>query len=159
MVVEINKLPNTITSKEAKKGNISFEDFSHETNVHREDVRKVLYELASRLEHAGEIHDWTKKEREKQFYDSKTTEKEKGLDFKKDAWYKYHVTTERHHIASHVAKDINLIDVIEMISDCCAAGLARSGKIDKIEIDPDVLMKACNNTVELVNSFIELVDD
>ena len=138
MVVEINKLPNTITSKEAKKGNISFEDFSHETNVHREDVRKVLYELASRLEHAGEIHDWTKKEREKQFYKSFT-------DAKNDI---YDVFARR-----------NRIDVIEMISDCCAAGLARSGKIDKIEIDPDVLMKACNNTVELVNSFIELVDD
>ena len=126
MVVEINKLPNT-NSREAKKGNISFEDFSNEINIHREDVKNVLYFLASKLEEAGDKHDWTKKERERQFYDSFTAAREKGLDFKKDAWYKYHVTTERHHITSHVAKDINLIDVIEMISYGCCAGLARSG--------------------------------
>lgn len=158
MVVEINKLPNT-NSREAKKGNISFEDLSNETNIHREDVKNVLYFLASKLEEAGDKHDWTKKERERQFYDSFTSAKEKGLDFKKDAWYKYHVTTERHHIASHVAKDINLIDVIEMISDCCCAGLARSGKIYDIDIKPDVLMKAFNNTVQLTKDSIKLDED
>ena len=158
MVVEINKLPNT-NSREAKKGNISFEDFSNEINIHREDVKNVLYFLASKLEEAGDKHDWTKKERERQFYDSFTAAKEKGLDFKKDAWYKYHVTTERHHIASHVAKDINLIDVIEMIPDCCCAGLARSGKIYDIDIKPDVLMKAFNNTVQLTKDSIKLDED
>lgn len=158
MVVEINKLPST-NSREANKGNISFEDFSNETNIHREDVKNVLYFLASKLEEAGDKHDWTKKERERQFYDSFTAAKEKGLDFKKDAWYKYHVTTERHHIASHVAKDINLIDVIEMISDCCCAGLARSGEIRDIEIKPDVLMKAFNNTVQLTKDSIKLDED
>lgn len=158
MVVEINKLPNT-NSREAKKGNISFEDFSNEINIHREDVKNVLYFLASKLEEAGDKHDWTKKERERQFYDSFTAAKEKGLDFKKDAWYKYHVTTERHHIASHVAKDINLIDVLEMISDCCCAGLARSGEIRDIEIKPDVLMKAFNDTVQLTKDSIKLDED
>lgn len=158
MVVEINKLPST-NSREAKKGNISFEDFSNETNIHREDVKNVLYFLASKLEEAGDKHDWTKKERERQFYDSFTAAKEKGLDFKKDAWYKYHVTTERHHIASHVAKDINLIDVLEMISDCCCAGLARSGEIRDIEIKPDVLMKAFNDTVQLTKDSIKLDED
>ena len=158
MVVEINKLPST-NSREAKKGNISFEDFSNETNIHREDVKNVLYFLASKLEEAGDKHDWTKKERERQFYDSFTAAKEKGLDFKKDAWYKYHVTTERHHIASHVAKDINLIDVLEMISDCCCAGLARSGEIRDIEIKLDVLMKAFNDTVQLTKDSIKLDED
>ena len=158
MVVEINKLPNT-NSREAKKGNISFEDFSNEINIHREDVKNVLYFLASKLEEAGDKHDWTKKERERQFYDSFTAAKEKGLDFKKDAWYKYHVTTERHHIASHVAKDINLIAVIEMISDCCCAGLARSGEIRDIELKPDVLMKAFNDTVQLTKDSIKLDED
>lgn len=158
MVVEINKLPST-NSREAKKGNISFEDFSNETNIHREDVKNVLYFLASKLEEAGDKHDWTKKERERQFYNSFTAAKEKGLDFKKDAWYKYHVTTERHHIASHVAKDINLIDVLEMISDCCCAGLARSGEIRDIEIKPDVLMKAFNDTVQLTKDSIKLDED
>lgn len=158
MVVEINKLPST-NSREAKKGNISFEDFSNETNIHREDVKNVLYFLASKLEEAGDKHDWTKKERERQFYDSFTAAKEKGLDFKKDAWYKYHVTTEHHHIASHVAKDINLIDVLEMISDCCCAGLARSGEIRDIEIKLDVLMKAFNDTVQLTKDSIKLDED
>ena len=158
MIVEIDKSPNA-DSRTADKGKVSFEDFSRDTTQHREDVKNVLYELANKLEEAGEKHDWTKKEREKQFFDSFTAAKEKGLDFKKDAWYRYHVNTERHHIASHVAKDINLIDVIEMISDCCCAGLARSGKINKVEIDHDVLMKACMNTVKLVKDSIELKED
>ena len=142
-----------------RRENISFEDFSNETNIHREDVKNVLYFLASKLEEAGDKHDWTKKERERQFYNSFTAAKEKGLDFKKDAWYKYHVTTERHHIASHVAKDINLIDVLEMISDCCCAGLARSGEIRDIEIKLDVLMKAFNDTVQLTKDSIKLDED
>ena len=69
MVVEINKLPNT-NSREAKNGNISFEDFSNEINIHREDVKNVLYFLASKLEEAGDKHDWTKKERERQFMEA-----------------------------------------------------------------------------------------
>lgn len=148
MVVDVSK------SRASNRSNISFEDFSRNIDSHRENVKNALYYIADKLEEAGDKHDWTKKERERQFYDSFTSAKEKGIDFKKDDWYRYHVTTERHHIASHVAKDINLIDVLEMISDCCCAGLARSGKIYDLEIDPDVLKKSFANTVELVKEVV-----
>lgn len=152
MVVDVDKIRAEKLRRSAKKPGISFEEFSKVTDEHREAVNNALYSLADRLEQAGEIHDWTKKQRGRQFYDSFTSAKEKGLDFKKDDWYRYHVTTERHHIASHVANDINLIDVLEMISDCCCAGLARSGKIYDLDIDPEVLIKAFNNTLKLVAS-------
>lgn len=152
MVVDIDKIRTEKLRRSTKKLNISFEDFSKAVDEHRESVKNVLYALADMIEHAGDIHDWTKKQRERQFYDSFTSAREKGIDFKKDDWYRYHVTTERHHIASHVANDINLVDVLEMISDCCCAGLARSGKIYDLEIDPDVLMKAFNNTLKLTST-------
>lgn len=150
MVVDVDKIRAEKLRRSTNKPDISFEEFSKATDEHREAVKNALYSLADRLEQAGEIHDWSKKQRERQFYNSFTSAKEKGLDFKKDDWYRYHVTTERHHIASHVANDINLIDALEMISDCCCAGLARSGKIYDLDIDPEVLMKAFNNTLKLV---------
>ena len=49
-----------------------------------------------------------------------------------------------------VTEDINLIDVIEMIVDCVMAGLARSGEVYPLDINPDVLLKAFQNTVEML---------
>lgn len=157
MVIEINKSPNA-DSRTANGGHVSFEDFSAATDMHREDVKNMMNELARMIQEAGEIHDWTKKEKEKEFYDSFTAAREQGKDFKKDDWYKYHVNTERHHLLSNCPKDVNLIDVLEMISDCCCAGFARSGKVYDVEIPEDMLMKAFKNTVEMVKSKIHVND-
>jgi len=154
MVIDIKKSPNA--DSRTAKGAVSFEDFSKATDMHRDDVNRMMQEIARMIIEAGDKHDWTKKERELEFYKSFTSAKEQGKDFKKDDWYKYHTQTERHHIKSYVHDDINLIDVIEMICDCCCAGMARSGKVYDIDIDPKVLQKAFDNTTELVLSKIHL---
>lgn len=57
---------------------------------------------------------------------------------------------ERHHIKDHCPDDVDLVDVLEMIADCTAAALARSGGLKyPLEIDKDVLYKAFENTCEL----------
>ena len=65
---------------------------------------------------------------------------------------------ERHHIKYHVAEDINLLDILECICDHCCDELVEKGKVGKMDIDPDVLMKAFENTVDLVKGFIRLDD-
>ena len=157
MIVEIDKSPNA-DSRTADKGKVSFEDFSKATDMHREDVKNVIYELARRLREIGDKHDWTKKEQEDEYYDSYVTSKKNGTDFHKSDWYKNHVKEERHHIKYHVAADINLLDILEVICDHCCDELVEKGKVGKMDIDKDVLMKAFNNTVELVKSFIRLDD-
>lgn len=157
MIVEIDKSPNA-DSRTADKGKVSFEDFSKATDMHREDVKNVIYELAHRLREIGDKHDWTKKEQEDEYYDSYVTAKKNGTDFHKSDWYRNHVKEERHHIKYHVADDINLLDILEVICDHCCDELVEKGKVGKMDIDEDVLMKAFNNTVELVKSFIRLDD-
>ena len=157
MIVEIDKSPNA-DSRTADKGKVSFEDFSKATDMHREDVKNVIYELARRLREIGDKHDWTKKEQEDEYYDSYVTAKKNGTDFHKSDWYRNHVKEERHHIKYHVAPDINLLDILEVICDHCCDELVEKGKVGKMDIDEDVLMKAFNNTVEFVKSFIRLDD-
>lgn len=157
MIVEIDKSPNA-DSRTADKGKVSFEDFSKATDMHREDVKNVIYELARRLREIGDKHDWTKKEQEDEYYDSYVTSKKNGTDFHNSDWYKNHVKEERHHIKYHVAPDINLLDILEVVCDHCCDELVEKGRVGKMDIDEDVLMKAFNNTVELVKSFIRLDD-
>ena len=155
VIVYIDKSPSA--DSRTAKGNVSFEEFSKSTDMHREDVKNMCYMLADMLVKAGDEHDWTKKETEKEFYKVFCTKK--GEAFKRDPWYKYHTHTERHHLNAYAPPDVNLIDVLEMIADCCCAGMARSGKVYDIDIDPDILMKAFRNTVKLTLDSIEVNDD
>jgi hypothetical protein len=50
--------------------------------------------------------------------------------------------------------DVNLIDVLDMIADCVMAGMARSGSVYPLNIDTAVLMRAFQNTVELLKSHV-----
>jgi hypothetical protein len=53
-----------------------------------------------------------------------------------------------------VPEDVNLIDVLDMITDCVMAGMGRTGTVYPLNIPPEVLMKAFQNTVELLKSQI-----
>ena len=55
---------------------------------------------------------------------------------------------------SNCPKDVNLVDVLEMIVDCVCAGLARSGEVRDLEIDEDILNKAVKNTVDMIKDMI-----
>ena len=156
MVIIINKSPNA-DSRTADK-NTTFEEFSKATDMHRDDVKRTMEFLSGMILQAGENHDWTKKEKEKEFYDQFRKAIENGRKFTKSDWYKYHITKERHHILAHCPDDVNLIDVLEMISDCCCAGLARQGFVREVTIPPDILMNAFKNTVELVKNSIKVED-
>jgi hypothetical protein len=76
--------------------------------------------------------------------------------FKTRDWWDRHKKMNRHHLAEQAPLDVTLIDVLEYIADCVMAGMARSGEIYEIDIDPEVLMRAFDNTVELLKNNVTL---
>ena len=65
-------------------------------------------------------------------------------------WFQLHVNTERHHMLDHCPDDVNLIDLLERITDITMAGLSRSGTIHDTEIPNELLQKAYKNTLQLL---------
>lgn len=154
--IKIIKSPNG--DSRTAEGKVSFEEFQKATDMHIEDVKNIMNFMAKTLQDTGKLHDYTKKDYEKQFYEEFTSAREKGTKFTNSEWYQNHIHEERHHINSYVQPDINLFDVQEMIADCVAAGLARSGEVYGLSIDKDVLYKAFENTCDLILKKCELVE-
>lgn len=105
-------------------------------------------------------HDITKFLREAEFYRDfcKKLDDPDGFDFIEGDWHKMHIASERHHLNSNCPEDVNLVDVIEMICDCIAAGLARSGGVRDIDIPDHILRKALNNTISDLINHCEVVE-
>jgi hypothetical protein len=80
--------------------------------------------------------------------------------FKETGWWNNHRKVTRHHLlqSDGVPADVNLVDVLEMIVDCVMAGMARTGTVYPLEIPPDVLQRAVQNTAELLKRSINVVE-
>lgn len=154
-MIEIYKNPNGDTRTAPK--NVTFEQFQEANDMHIEDVRAVMYELSRIIDKTGENHDCTKKSQERMFYKNFLSTMNEGTDFVNDEWYQLHIKAERHHLLSNCPDDVNLIDVLEMISDCVCAGMARSGEIRDLEIDSDILNRAVQNTAKMIKEMIKVV--
>lgn len=81
--------------------------------------------------------------------------------FKQTGWWDRHRKLNRHHLnmADGVPDDVNLIDVLDFIADCVMAGMARSGEVYPLKIEPDVLQRAFQNTVELLKRNVEVAKE
>lgn len=119
-----------------------------DTLTHRRDVKNVLDRVANTIIFRGLVHDKTKTEHFDEFFDAIASGKT-GDDFKKLDWWKLHLT-ERHHLNDSVPKDVNLIDVIEMVVDGVCAGKARTGEVFPITLSNELLQTALQNTVKLI---------
>ena len=80
--------------------------------------------------------------------------------FTQTEWWDNHRKIARHHILSEdgIPEDVNLIDVLDMITDCVMAGMGRSGSVYPLNIAPEALMKAFQNTVCLLKDQITVED-
>ena len=128
------------------------------TDEHISHVQQALAVFATMCRRAGYNHDFTKKAYSEEFYNELTTLKP-GDEFKNGKWYKLHISRERHHLLSKAPEDVNLVDVLEYISDGVVAGYARSGSVYDITIPDELLQKAFRNTVELLKSQVNLVKE
>jgi hypothetical protein len=81
--------------------------------------------------------------------------------FKETGWWDNHRKITRHHILQDdgIPPDVNLIDVMDMIVDCVMAGMGRTGEVYPLDIKPEVLQKAFDNTVDLLKNQIVVEDD
>ncbi len=68
------------------------------------------------------------------------------------SWWERHRQLNRHHLnmADGVRDDVNLIDVLDFIADCVMAGMARSGSVSPLKLEPELLERAFQNTVALL---------
>lgn len=124
------------------------------SKMHIKDVSKGMLFLAEKLKVAGTNHDHTKISHIDEFYKNFQT------GFKNANWYEMHQEAERHHLSNpkYIQDDVNLIDVLEMIVDGVMAGMARSGEYRRDEFNPEVLIKAFENTVNLVLDNVKVVE-
>ena len=70
------------------KGDVSFEEFQKANDMHIKDVSNIMNSLAKMIQDTGKTHDWTKKEREKQFYEEFTDARKNDKKFTEMDWYK-----------------------------------------------------------------------
>jgi len=139
----------------------TFTEFNEANRDHVEDVQNLAYQFSKMLNRQVCDHDWTKLREpyRSMFYRDLCDTIEGKMDFFDGKWSNLHYNElERHHLKRHCPDDVNMLDVIEMICDCVAAGMARSGEVYDIDIPAEVLTKAVKNTVDLLRREIEVVE-
>ena len=145
-------------TRSASQG-VTKEQLLANTKSHISDVQNVGNWIAEAFKTQLSQRDYTKTEFIDEFYnDFSEVLKDKNKSFKDMKWFKERHITERHHLNDRVPDDVDLIDVLEMVIDCTCAGLARSGDVYPIEIDPEILKKAINNTKDLIIANTEVID-
>lgn len=153
-MVIIYKNPNGDT-RTAKK-DVTYEEFQKANDMHRQDVKNVMNEIAYQIMHNGNKHDYTKKSFEKGFYNCFKDTLEYNINFVESDWYQLHIDREKHHPLSKCHKDITLLDIIEMIVDCVCAGKSRCGEVRDLEISDDILKLALKNTVKEIDNMVRV---
>ena len=121
---------------------------------HIDDVRLGILFFINEMYKASAIHDNTKLTEIDMFHQDFKT------GFESTKWWELHQKTERHHLKDpqYVQDDVNLIDIIEMITDGVMAGIARNGEYRKEEISNELLRKAFDNTISLLLTNVELTN-
>ena len=153
--IKQNKLGDTRTATRTP----TFQEFVDSNQLHCEDVENMTTEIACEIIKRGKRHDTTKRmEPYRSLFYRELCAKIEGKidDFTNGEWYPMHCKTERHHLNEYSPEDVNLIDVIEMICDCVCAGMARSGRVYPIEIPPEILQKAVQNTIQMCVDAVEI---
>lgn len=134
-------------------------EFDESNRLHAKDVRELMYAFSYDIQTRAIEHDWTKLKEpyRSMFYRDMCNTICGRIDFFNGEWSKLHYDElERHHLNRHHPEDVNLIDVIEMLCDCVAAGMARSGNVYDVTISDTVLQKAVQNTVELLKECVTI---
>ncbi len=149
ITIQKSETADTRTCDFSKVSKIQLKASSHQ---HIRDVQMALEWFRRQLYTAGENHDSDKITNIDYFHEDFLT------GFKQTGWWDNHRKVSRHHLLQEdgVPADVNLVDVLEMIADCVMAGMARSGNVYPLEISPDVLMRAFNNTADLLKRQVEV---
>lgn len=145
--IEIHPSP-TADTRTCDFSQVTKETLLESSRQHINDIRDGLCFFKDMLTEAGLRHDHDKITGIDHFHSDFTG------GFKETGWWDNHRKVNRHHLlqADGVPEDVNLIDVLDLITDCVMAGMARSGSVYQITIPPEVLQRAFDNTVDLLKS-------
>lgn len=152
-MIEIDKSP-TADTRSCDVATVEKSTLLNSSRQHILDVGKALAFFSSKLIEAAAQHDYDKlTEIDWFFADFKTK-------FKQTGWWDNHRKIHRHHLshADGTPSDVNLIDLLEYVSDCVMAGMARTGSVHELTASDDLLRAAFNNTVELLKSQVRVRD-
>lgn len=151
MTIVIHKSP-TADTRTSDFSKVSKETLLSSSNQHITDVNNAMGLFMEMLDKSASCHDFDKITNIDGFHRDFLT------GFKEHSWWDNHRKVNRHHFLDPdgVPDDVNLIDVLEMIADCVMAGMARSGSVYHLSIQPDVLMRAFDNTVEMLKKNVEV---
>ena len=150
-MITIKKSP-TADTRTCDYTKVSKETLLASSHQHIADVREALRYFESVLRKAAENHDYDK------ITDIDGFHRDFVTGFKQTQWWDRHRKLNRHHLqeADGVRDDVNLIDVLDFIADCVMAGMARSGSVYALLLGPDLLVKAFQNTVELLKKNVQV---
>lgn len=132
------------------------EELRDSTISHIGDVQNGCSFFAKKLIDQSMMHDNTKLKYFENFYEDFVGRAGDTRKFEEKSWWQKHLT-ERHHLNDRVPEDVNLIDIFEMVVDCTMAGMARSGNVFDISLNPVTVQRAIENTKKLLMKEIELV--
>ena len=152
-MITIKKSP-TADTRTCDWSKVSLETLLKSSESHIEDVTEGLKFFSQKLRDSAYNHDVDKISEIEWFH------KDFQTGFKETGWWDNHRKVNRHHLnmKDGVPEDVNLVDVLDYITDCVMAGMARSGSVYEVVIDPEVLMNAFKNTVELLKNEIKVED-
>ena len=147
----------TADTRSCDVSKVTKEQLLESSKQHIRDVMKGLHFLAEELMKSAMYHDFDKIQDIAGFYRD-FVEGTEG--FIEKPWYRNHLKLNRHHLQDPdgIPDDVNLLDVLEMIVDCVMAGMARTGEVYPLKINPGLLQLAFENTVALLKSHVEVVE-
>lgn len=146
-MITIRQSP-TADTRTCDFANVSKETLADSSRQHINDVRRALDFFMARCCESGQNHDPDKLTDIDGFHADFLT------GFKETAWWDRHRVLNRHHLqqADGIPADVNLIDVLDFIADCVMAGMARSGSVYPLQLPPELLERAFQNTVSLLKA-------
>ncbi len=151
--IEIEKSP-TADTRTCDWSKVTKQELLKSSKMHIKDVIKGMGWFSKEIQQRANLHDHDKVSDIDGFHEDFST------GFKTENWYKNHKKVNRHHISDSdgVPKDVDLIDVIEYITDCVMAGMARSGNVYTLELSNELLQQAFQNTIEKFKNIVKVKD-
>lgn len=153
MTIKIGKSA-TADTRTCDYANVSRETLLKSSVQHIRDVSAALDLFAAKLREAAAVHDADKVTAIDWFHRDFVT------GFRETGWWDNHRRIWRHHLAQEdgVPADVNLLDVLEYVADCVMAGMARSGTVTPLVASDELLRRAFENTVTLLQGNVEVSD-
>lgn len=144
-VIHIKK-SQTADTRTCDFANVSKQTLLDSSVSHISDVSKALAFFQAKLTETVNRHDTDKLTDIDGFHADFVT------GFAQQGWWTRHRQINRHHLMQEdgIPADVNLIDVLDFIADCVMAGMGRSGSVYALNLPPELLERAFQNTVELL---------